>query len=148
MSEQVISFYVIFKKLLTVAAPGLVAVVLSMLISYPKSAHEAVIRFIITMIFSVFVGPIVLTIIHLNYPGLFESAKILTAQSEFSFFDLYLQFPILVLASMPSWWLSGAYIKWFEKRKGIDICTMIDHFIELRKKIKGEKNDNNNIDGN
>lgn len=148
MSEQVLSIYVIFKKILTVAAPGLVAVVLSMLISYPKSAHEAVIRFIITMIFSVFVGPIVLTIIHLNYPGLFESAKILASQSDFNFFDLYLQFPILVLASMPSWWLSGAYIKWFENRKGVDIGKWIDDLIEFRRKLKEGKNDNNNTDGN
>lgn len=114
---------------------GAFATALAFIVMPPKSTRELFGRMVCTLLSSFIFGPILVAAAHSWYPGLFESA-IAVAQlngQDKEFGIMYIAAPLQVLAGMPAWWVVGAFMRWFEKRKDADIGSLID---EIRDKVR------------
>lgn len=109
----------------TVAASA--AVTLGFLFLWPKSLKEAVLRIACTLICSTFFGPIFVVAVHSWWPSLFTSAATLavTAGAPSLMGLLFVAAPILVAAGLPAWWVVGATVRWFDRRREQDLGQMV-----------------------
>lgn len=105
---------------------GAVATALAFIVLPPKTKTEFIGRMACTLLASYLFGPMLVSAFHTWFPGLFESAAavaVLNGQDA-SFGVLYIAAPLQVVAGMPAWWIIGAFMRWFDKRRGADIADM------------------------
>lgn len=106
---------------------GVAATALAFLVMPPKTKGEFFTRMICTLLASYIFGPILVAVVHSWYPAIFESAQavaVLNGQ-EPSFGVLYVSTPLQVVAGLPAWWVIGALLRWFDKRKDADLGQLI-----------------------
>ncbi|BBE09796.1 Uncharacterized protein MCB1EB_1635 [Mycoavidus cysteinexigens] len=110
------------------AAIAVMTIILTLLLSWPKNAQEGAARLAGTFFLSFIFGPLAAMAAYWAWPGLFEVAKRLTQAHQFDpmFGYLYVCAPFQVLAGLPAWWIVGAIVRWFERRKGMDIGEIIE----------------------
>lgn len=126
------------KKFLILFIPGIIANIICFIFYWPKSVPEAMARFIITIIFSAFIGPLVLTFLFHFFPGVFESAKNLSLLNPHLYPELFLYMPIMILSSLPAWWITGAFLRFWEKRNNKDIGEIFFEIMKKKKRITKE----------
>jgi hypothetical protein len=103
------------------------AVTLGFLFLWPKSLKEAVLRIVCTLICSTFFGPFCVIAVHSWWPSLFASATTVVAAAGAPplLGLLFVAAPVLVLAGLPAWWVVGATVRWFEKRREQDLGQLV-----------------------
>ena len=107
------------------AIVSLSAVVLGFLVLRPKSAAEALVRIICTVIASFMFGPLLVSVVHSFWPSLFTSALEVSRLDGSNTGILYITAPLQIIAGLPAWWIVGAYVRWFDKRKDKDLGDLI-----------------------
>jgi hypothetical protein len=117
---------------------GAAATGLAFLFMWPKTIKEAAIRFACTIIASTLAGPFLVIAVHSWWPSLFASAGEVAAMykmpSEFGM--LFAAVPFLVLAGLPAWWVLGALVLWFDRRRGKDLGEMAHEAAEEIRDIR------------
>lgn len=103
------------------------AVTLGFLFMWPKSLREACLRIVCTLICSTCFGPFFVIAAHAWWPTLFASAATVArdAGAPPLLGLLFVAAPMLVLAGLPAWWVVGAFVRWFEKRREQDIGQLV-----------------------
>ena len=106
---------------------GAFATALAFIVMPPKTTRELFGRMVCTLLASFIFGPILVAFVHSWMPQLFDSAIAVAAMNgqEKEFGIMYIAAPLQVLAGMPAWWIVGAFMRWFEKRKDADIGSWI-----------------------
>ena len=115
---------ILFLKLAAVPfAAGLAATGLGFLFLWPKSGREAAARFICTLVACAVAGPCLAVAAYCWWPALFSSSGQLAvlAGGPAELGVLLAAAPFLVVAGLPAWWLLGALILWFDRRRSKDI---------------------------
>jgi hypothetical protein len=118
---------IMFLKLAAVPfAAGLAATGLGFLFLWPKSGREAAARFACTLLACAVVGPCLAVAAYCWWPALFASAGQAAAMAggPAVLGVLLVAAPFLVLAGLPAWWLLGALLLWFERRRSKDIAEI------------------------
>lgn len=118
---------------------GAAATSLGFMFMWPKTLKEAFIRFTCTIISSTILGPVLVVVARSWWPGLFESAKDVAAMygSEPALGFLFIAAPLMVMAGLPAWWVIGAGVRWFEKRRDKDIGELARDAVALVKDVRG-----------
>lgn len=102
---------------------GAIAAALGFLVLWPKTAREGFARLVSSIIASMVFGPALVAFVHSKLPDLFASARIIGEAAgiapEFGMF--YAGAPFLVMAGLPAWWVLGAMLRWFDRRRDKDI---------------------------
>jgi len=118
---------------------GAVAAALGFLVLWPKTAREGFARLASSIIASIVFGPPLVAFVYSRYPDVFTSARALAEASgvkpEFGL--LYAGAPLLVIAGLPAWWVLGAVLRWFDKRRDKDIAEIVQ---DARDAVAGAKN--------
>jgi pheromone shutdown protein TraB len=117
----------LFLKLAAVPfAAGLAATGLGFLFLWPKSGREAAARFACTLLACTVAGPCLAVAAYCWWPGLFASAGAAAALAggPAELGVLLVAAPFLVLAGLPAWWILGALLLWFERRRSKDIAEI------------------------
>jgi len=124
---------------------GAIATALAFIVLPPKTKAEFFGRMLCTLLASYLFGPILVAAAHSWFPGLFDSASAVAALNgqDTSFGVLYVSAPLQVIAGMPAWWIIGAFIRWFDKRRGEDIG---DLFTDARRVIWPGRSGQNRAD--
>lgn len=119
---------------------GSVAASLGFLAMWPKTKKEGFIRLLSTIMFSTVFGPALVIAVHSYAPGLFESAKAVAIMydTEQAIGFLFIAAPIMVAAGLPAWWIIGAIVRWFDRRRGKDIAEMLDDATDSIKQAKAK----------
>jgi hypothetical protein len=103
-------------------AAGLAATGLGFLFLWPKSAREAASRFVCTLLVCAVAGPCLAIAAYCWWPALFASAGQAAAMAGGpAELGVLPAAPFLVVAGLPAWWLLGALILWFDRRRSKDI---------------------------
>jgi hypothetical protein len=102
---------------------GVVASALGFMVLLPKTAKEAALRALATMMGSALFGPVLVAAVHSKWPALFASGIELAPQLGLeSWHGLFMVgAPILAVAGLPVWWLLGAAFRWLDKRREKDL---------------------------
>jgi ABC-type branched-subunit amino acid transport system permease subunit len=107
-------------------AAGALAAALGFVFMWPKTRKEAFIRFFVTIITSVVLGPVLVIVMRSWWPSLFESAKDIAtlygADPAMGF--LFIGAPLMVMAGLPAWWVMGACVRWLDRRRDKDIAEL------------------------
>lgn len=107
-------------------AASLAATALGFLFLWPKSGREAGARFACTLLACALAGPVLAVAAYCRWPSLFASsgkfAVLAGGPAELGM--LLMAVPFLVLAGLPAWWLVGAVLLWFERRRSKDIAEI------------------------
>lgn len=118
---------------------GALAAALGYLFMWPKTRTEAFVRFLVSIITSVVVGPVVVVIVRSWWPDLFESAKHIAglygADPALGF--LFIAAPLMVMVGLPAWWVMGACVRWLDKRREKDIGEMAVDAAGIVKDVRG-----------
>lgn len=125
---------------------SLSAVLLGFLVLRPKSAHEALVRIICTIIASFMFGPLLVSAVHSVWPALFASAMEVSRLDGTNSGILYVTAPLQIIAGLPAWWVIGAYIRWFDRRKDKDFFEIVNDFRASLPTPNFRKNKNNQED--
>lgn len=99
------------------------ATTLGFMFMWPKTRKEAFIRIATTIIFSTFIGPLLVIALRSTWPSLFDMARdsaVLYGLDPAVGF-LLIAAPVMVFAGLPAWWIVGALVRWLDKRKDKDI---------------------------
>lgn len=117
---------------------GAAATGLAFLFMWPKTIKEAAIRFACTIIASAIAGPFLVIAVHSWWPSLFASAGEVAAMYKMplEFGMLFAAVPFLVLAGLPAWWILGAFVLWFDRRRGKDLGEMAHEAAEEIRDIR------------
>lgn len=117
---------------------GAVTAALGMLVLWPKTMMEGFARLVVTILSSALVGPMLVAWLHSWKPELFTSAKSLAIEAGLDplFGLLFASSPLLVIAGLPAWWILGAVVRWFDKRKDQDIGELIHDAQETIKEVR------------
>lgn len=104
-------------------AVGVVASALGFLVMLPKTPREAAARVVATMAGSALVGPLIVAAAYSRYPEVFAAGGTLAVSlgMESWMGTFMVAAPLLAMAGLPFWWLLGAVVLWFERRKGLDV---------------------------
>jgi hypothetical protein len=107
-------------------AAGLAATGLGFLLLWPKSGREALARFVCTLLACSVAGPCLAIAAYCWWPALFASAgqAAVLAGGPAELGVLLAAAPFLVLAGLPAWWVLGALLLWFERRRSKDIAEI------------------------
>lgn len=107
---------------------GVLAAVLGFLVMWPRTMREAAVRAFFTLTGSAFLGPAFVAAAYHQWPGIFGAGVQLAERMGLEpWFGLFMVgAPLLALAGLPFWWIVGAVVLWFEKRKGKDAGELID----------------------
>lgn len=115
------------KLLASLLGVGIVASGLGFMVLWPKTAREAVVRVLATMAGSALLGPVVVIAAYAKYPQLFDAASRMAAGYGLEPLagHLAVAAPLLAMAGLPFWWILGAGVLWFERRKGKDLAELV-----------------------
>jgi hypothetical protein len=107
-------------------AAGALAAAIGFVFMWPKTRKEAFVRFFVTIITSVVLGPALVIVMRSWWPTLFDSAKdvasLYGAEPAMGF--LFIAAPLMVIAGLPAWWVMGACVRWLDKRRDKDIAEL------------------------
>ncbi|MGO4479474.1 hypothetical protein AB4Z32_24840 [Massilia sp. 2TAF26] len=119
-------------------AAGLAATGLGFLLLWPKSGREAVARFACTLLACTVAGPFLAIAAYCWWPALFASAgqAAVLAGAPAELGVLLAAAPFLVLAGLPAWWLLGALLLWFERRRSKDIAEIAHDAAEAVRQVR------------
>ncbi len=117
---------------------GAVTAALGMLLLWPRTLGEAFARIVVTILSSAILGPLLVFWLHGWKPGLFTSAKEISAQAGLDPLAglLLVSAPLLVIAGLPAWWVLGAIVRWFDNRRGKDIGELVHDVKETIKEVR------------
>lgn len=115
------------------------AIALGFVILWPRTVKEALSRFICTLLFSMFFGPVLVIAVRAYYPNTFEIAREVAALYgvEPAFGFLFVAAPLMAAAGLPVWWVMGAFMRWFDNRRDKDIGQMATDAVDTVKAVKG-----------
>lgn len=102
---------------------ALLATMLSFMVMWPRSVKEAVIRVCSSIIIATFMGPVLVAAVLSWWPGLFDSANavaVLYGCDPATGF-LFIAAPLMAAIGLPAWWVLGACVRWFDRRRDKDI---------------------------
>lgn len=115
--------FVLWKALAGLLGVGVLASALGFMVMLPKTMKEAAVRLVATMAGSALAGPFLVAGAYAKWPEVFgagvQVAHHVGLEPWFGFFMVAA--PLLAMAGLPFWWILGAVVLWFEKRKGQDI---------------------------
>lgn len=102
---------------------GIVAAAMGFLVMWPRTMKEAAIRVFFTLTGSAFLGPALVAAAYHQWPGIFGAGVQLAEKVGLEpWFGLFMvAAPLLAMAGLPFWWIVGAVVLWFDKRKGRDL---------------------------
>ena len=128
-----------FLKLAAVPfAAGLAATGLGFLFLWPKSGREAAARFACTLLGCAVAGPCLAIAAYCWWPALFASggqfAVLAGGPAELGV--LLAATPFVVLAGLPAWWVVGALLLWFERRRSKDIAEIAHDAAEAVRQVR------------
>lgn len=117
---------------------GGVASLLGFMFMWPATGKEALIRIGSAILASTALGPVLVIMLRSWWPGLFQAARdiALLYGIEPAFGFLFIAAPLTVMAGLPAWWVMGACVRWFERRKGHDIGELAHDAAELLKDVR------------
>jgi hypothetical protein len=117
---------------------GLAATGLGFLFLWPKSAREAACRFACTLLVCAVAGPCLAIAAYCWWPALFASAGQAAAMAggPAELGVLLAAAPFLVVAGLPAWWLLGALILWFDRRRSKDIGEIAHDAAEVVRNVR------------
>jgi hypothetical protein len=105
---------------------GIVASGLGFLVLLPKTPREAALRALATMAGSALFGPFVVAAAYSKWPEIFgagvQLAHRMGLEPWLGFFTVGA--PLLAMAGLPFWWVLGAGVLWFERRRGKDLAEL------------------------
>jgi hypothetical protein len=106
-----------------VLAIGIVASALGFLVMLPKTPKEAMARILATMAGSALGGPLLVAAVYSRWPEIFAAGAELAVRMGMEGWmgTFMVAAPLLAMAGLPCWWILGAAVLWFEKRKGKDL---------------------------
>ena len=120
---------------------GAAATALGFMFMWPRNTKEAAIRIGSTIIFSTFFGPALVIALRSAWPGLFiaarDAASLYGADPAQGF--LFIAAPLMVAAGLPAWWVVGAFVRWFDKRKDKDIGELVADARGVISKARGQE---------
>ncbi len=114
------------------------AIALGFILLWPRTVKEALSRFVCTLMFSMFFGPLLVIVIRANFPQWFEVAKDIAVMYgvEPAFGFLFVAAPIMAAAGLPVWWVMGAFMRWFDNRRDKDIAEIVTDAAGVVKTVK------------
>jgi len=119
--------FVLWKALGGLLGVGIIASGLGFLVLLPKTPREAAVRAIATMAGSALLGPLFVAGAYSRYPEVFSAgatiAQTLGMESWLGMFMVAA--PLLAMAGLPFWWILGAVVLWFDRRRGMDAGQMV-----------------------
>ena len=120
-------------------AAGALAAALGFVFMWPKTRKEAFIRFFVTIITSVVLGPVLVIVMRSWWPTLFESAKDISSMygAEPAMGFLFIAAPLMVMAGLPAWWVMGACVRWLDRRRDKDIAELATDAAGIVKNVRG-----------
>jgi hypothetical protein len=130
---------IFFLKLVAVPfAAGLAATILGFLFLWPKSGREAAARFACTLLACAVAGPCLAIAAYCWWPALFSSSGqfAILAGGPAELGVLLAAAPFLVLAGLPAWWIVGALLLWFERRRSKDIAEIAHDAAEAVRQVR------------
>ena len=73
------------------------------------------------------------------WPSLFDSAKTVAGLygGDPATGFLFIAAPLMVAAGLPAWWVLGACVRWFDKRRGKDIGELAADAAAVVKDVRG-----------
>lgn len=118
---------------------GAAATSLGFMFMWPQSTKEAFIRFCSSIIISTFLGPLLVAAVLSWWPSLFDSAKTVAGLygGDPATGFLFIAAPLMVAAGLPAWWVLGASVRWFDKRRGKDIGELAVDAAAAVKDVRG-----------
>ena len=128
-----------FLKLAAVPfAAGLAATCLGFLFLWPKSGREAAARFACTLLACAVAGPCLAIAAYCWWPALFASAgqAAALAGGPAELGVLLVAAPFLVLSGLPAWWILGALVLWFDRRRSKDIAEIAHDAAEAVRQVR------------
>lgn len=116
-----------------------IATSLGFIFMWPKTLKEAFFRFLCTILSSVVLGPVLVVIARNWSPGLFDSARATAAMygTDPALGFLFIAAPLMVLSGLPAWWVLGAIVRWFDKRRDKDIAEIAADAAQGVKDVRG-----------
>ncbi|WP_257638215.1 hypothetical protein [Janthinobacterium sp. UMAB-56] len=92
-----------------------------------------------TIISSILLGPALVVAVRSWWPSLFENAKEVAVlyDSEPALGFLFIAAPLMVAAGLPAWWVLGATVRWFDKRRDKDIGELARDAAAVVKDVRG-----------
>lgn len=102
---------------------GVVASAMGFLVLLPKTAKEAAVRVVATMIGSAMFGPFLVAALYSHWPEVFASGtRLAVGMGLEPWLGLFIiGAPLIAMGGLPFWWLLGAAVLWLEKRRGKDL---------------------------
>lgn len=118
---------------------GAAATSLGFMFMWPKTKKEAFTRFFVSTLFSILFGPALVVAVRSWWPTLFDSAKDVAALygSDPALGFLFIAAPLMVAAGLPAWWVLGATVRWFDKRRDKDIGELARDAAAVVKDVRG-----------
>lgn len=119
-------------------AAGLAATGLGFLFLWPRSGREAAARFACTLLACAVAGPCLAIAAYCWWPALFASAgqAAALAGGPAEIGVLLVAAPFLVLAGLPAWWILGALVLWFDRRRSKDIAEIAQDAAEAVRQVR------------
>lgn len=114
------------------------AIAIGFTVMWPQSKREGFQRMACTLIASFFFGPLLVIGLHAVFPALFASAKALCLENGIdpAIGMFYIATPVLVLPGLVAWWVFGAIVEWFARRRGMAIDEMAKDAAKTIKQVK------------
>lgn len=118
--------FVLWKAIAGLLAVGVIASGLGFMVLPPKTPREFAVRAIATMVGSALLGPLFVAAAYSKWPEVFAAgATMAQAMGMDNWMGMFMVgAPLLAMAGLPFWWLLGAAVLWFEKRRGKDLGEM------------------------
>ena len=118
---------------------GAAATSLGFMFMWPKTKKEAFTRFFVSTLFSLLFGPALVVAVRSWWPTLFDSAKDVASLygSDPALGFLFIAAPLMVAAGLPAWWVLGATVRWFDKRRDKDIGELARDAAAVVKDVRG-----------
>lgn len=118
---------------------GAAAAALGFAIMWPKTLKEGVVRFATSLAASAIGGPLLVIAVHSWWPSLFKSAGEVAAMNQVpvELGMLFVSVPFLVLAALPSWWILGGLVLWFDRRRGKDLAELAHDAADAVRDVRG-----------